>query len=94
MGNKNILYKETQVFWQALIPISAALVFVTSAYIYQLGTTPAPFPVFILLVVLLAAVPIAFCKMTVTVDSSHITISFGMGILKNWRFEDDVRIWK
>jgi len=82
MENKNILYEETQIFWLAIIPISAALVFVTSAYIYQLGANLISVPLFLSQIALLAAVPMAFYKMTVTVDSSHITVSFGIGMIK------------
>jgi len=79
MEKNKIVYREIQIFWLAIIFILPNLIFLIVAHLYKLGTKPIPLFATILGIVVLTLILLAFYKMTITIDTKNISVSFGVG---------------
>ncbi|MDA3815408.1 MAG: hypothetical protein PF549_03500 [Patescibacteria group bacterium] len=82
MKNQTIKYYETQNSTLINILMLLAIVFLVLSYIYQWGDTPIPLLATILTSLLFVIILLLFFKLTITIDESRITASFGIGLIK------------
>ena len=82
MQNLNIKYQETQNSIIINISMFIIIVFLILAYIYQWGDNPIPLSATIPTTLVFVVIIFLFFKLTVTIDDTHITASFGFGIIK------------
>jgi|GEM_PF-655022 len=79
MEKNKINYKEVQIFWLAIIFILPVVIFLIVAYLYQLRTKPITLFPTILGVVVFTLILLAFYKMTITINTKNVYVSFGAG---------------
>lgn len=81
-----MLYKKSQTGWFMIIIFTVILVFLTFAYIYQLGNRPLPKPAFITLALVFILLLLSFYKLTLKVNDSILHVIYGIGLI-HFRFQ-------
>lgn len=88
------MYTEKQFSWLNIgISIFAASL-LTLAYLYQWGQNPLPLLPYIVIISLTIIILLLFSQMRTVVDSSNITISYGIGCIKKVILLNDIHTIK
>ncbi len=82
MKTQNVKYQETQNAKWIIITMLSIIVFLTLAYVYQWGDNPIPLSATIPTSLIFVVILLLFFKLTITIDETKITASFGIGLIK------------
>ncbi|MCF6270861.1 MAG: hypothetical protein L3J41_14185 [Melioribacteraceae bacterium] len=82
MKNQNIKYQETQNAYWIITPMLVVIFFLILSYINQWGDDPIPLSATILTSLVFVVIILLFFKLTITINETNITASFGFGLIK------------
>jgi hypothetical protein len=81
-------YKKTQMGWLVIAFMLPIIIYLAVLFFTQWGDNPIPFLPFILITFLFLVAILLFYKLTVEINGSTLTLTYGIGIIK-FRFEID-----
>lgn len=75
-------YKETQFGWLILLTLLPAQAWLTFMFLKELGLRPMGLMSFIFISLILLITYLLFFRLTTTLNSDHIRVSFGIGLIQ------------
>ncbi len=75
-------YKKSQIGWFILLFLTPIITLLALAYIYQWGSNPIPFVLFVVISIIFIGLTSLFCKLTVILDGSTLKLIYGIGLIK------------
>ncbi len=74
-------YEKTQTGWLTIFIFSIVMVNLTVCYILEIGTSPLPLEVYLILMSIFALLLLVFYRLKIKVDGSGIHIVYGIGLI-------------